>query len=155
MSTAISLSLVVLEELLLYTHWCIVCQFYIKTQLSNCRFPDVVWKAIPCHKSLNVVIRFICLSRKELLLHIRTARQKSGLIQAVLLDHGSKLLCWPVCVGLWKKSMPDCEISKSKKWTLPFSNLFAVKLRFLSKLLNFFKITGMLCGLINTKVSST
>ena len=97
----------------------------------------------PFH-AMNLEMVEICLLRKNVLLHIRTARQNNDLIQAVLRDQGSKL-SWklvycPVCV-IWRKT--HIEISKSKKCTFPFTNLSTVKFRFLSKVLNFFRTEGV------------
>ena len=77
--------------------------------------------------AMNLEMVEICLFRKNVLLHIRTAPQNNYLIQAVLWDQGSKLwklVYCPVCVVLRKTSIPDSEISKSKKCTFPFSNCF-------------------------------
>ena len=86
----------------------------------------------PFH-DMSLEIIEICLFRKNVLLHICTARQNNDLIQAVLRDQGSKLwklVYCPVCVVLRKTSIPDSEISKSKKCTFPFSNLSTIKFRF-------------------------
>ena len=109
-------------------------------------------------QDINLAIIVICLFKKVKLLHIFTARGKSDLTHAVLRDQGSKLskrVYWPVCVDFRKILMPESEISKSKKWILPFSKLSTVNYRFLSKLLNLFKTKGMSLGLIKTRVSST
>ena len=78
----------------------------------------------PFH-AINLEMVEICqLFRKNVLLHIRTARQNNDLIQAVLRDQGSKLwklVYYPVCAVLRKTSIPDSEISKSKKCTFPFN----------------------------------
>ena len=47
----------------------------------------------PFH-AMNLEMVEICLFRKNVLLHIRTARQNNDLIQAVLRDQGSKLWNW-------------------------------------------------------------
>ena len=51
--------------------------------------------------------------------------------------------------------MLESEILKSKKWTSPLSKLLTVNFRFLSKLLNLSKTTGISTNFIKTSVSST
>ena len=100
-----------------------------------------------CNLRISFLIKYSpCLPRNGILTHILEMFSSAMLLELFSEISVSDLVYCPVCVVLRKTSIPDSEISKSKKCTFPFSNLSTVKFRFLSKLLNFFRTEGGFSG---------